>query len=91
METDVDRVLVYVTLYIIECLKRLQLIPNMQRAVQDMYSAAHEAFAIPGEVGFPLNAFYTKPKDVEVEEMKKYFIQVSCIINLTPRPSFLYS
>ena len=77
MDTDVDRVVVYVTLYIIECLKRLQKIPNAERATQDMYSAALENFAIPGEAGFPLNAFYTKPKGGEAEEMKKYFIQVS--------------
>ena len=83
METDVDRVLVYVTLYIIECLKRLQKMPNAERAVQDMYSAALEAFAIPGEAGFPLNAFYTAPNYAEAEEMKKYFVQVSLIISLT--------
>merc|ERR1712215_575263 len=39
METDVDRVLVYVTLYIIECLKRLQKLPNIERATQGMFSA----------------------------------------------------
>ena len=76
METDVDRVLVYVTLYIIQCLKRLQKIPNAERATQDMFSAALENFSIPGEAGFPLNAFYTKPTGSEADEMKKYFIQV---------------
>merc|ERR1711936_723063 len=62
METDVDRVLVYVTLYIIECLKRLQKLPNIERATQDMFSAALEQFSLPGEAGFPLNAFYSKPQ-----------------------------
>merc|ERR1711936_596341 len=76
METDVDRVLVYVTLYIIECLKRLQKMQNVERATQDMYSAALESFAIPGEAGFPLNAFYTKPQGGDTEEMKKYFVQL---------------
>ena len=89
METDVDRVLVYVTLYIIECLKRLQKIPNAERAMQDMFSAALEPFSIPGEAGFPLNAFYTKPGG-EAEEMKKYFVQVSFISNVSTIQTHLF-
>ena len=88
METDVDRVLVYVTLYIIECLKRLQKLPNVERATQDMFSAALEPFSIPGEAGFPLNAFYTKPVGGEAEEMKKYFVQVSLLVCTSPLPTY---
>ena len=76
METDVDRILVYVTLYIIECLKRLSKIPTKERATQEMYTMALETFALPGEAGFPLNAFYAKPSRNEAEELKKYFTQV---------------
>merc|ERR1711971_548133 len=76
METDVDRVLVYVTPYIIECLKRLQKVPTLERAQQEMFSMALESFALPGEAGFPLNAFFTKPSRAEAEELKKYFIQL---------------
>ena len=83
METDIDRVLVYLTLYIIECLKRLQKMPNAERATQDMFSAALEPFSIPGEAGFPLNAFYTKPSGSEAEEMKKYFVQVGFLFDST--------
>ena len=79
METDVDRILVYVTLYIIECLKRLSKIPTKERATQEMYTMALETFALPGEAGFPLNAFYAKPRKNEAEELKKYFTQV-CIV-----------
>merc|ERR1712236_93611 len=76
METDVDRVLVYVTLYTIECLKRLQKCSSKEQGSREMYTFALESFNLPGESGFPLNAFYTKPKTVEVEEMKKYFTQL---------------
>merc|ERR1712059_58679 len=76
MKDSVDRVLVYVTLYAVECLKRLAKCSNKERAIQDMYSMALEPFAIPGDSGFPLNAFYLKPKKAEAEEMKKYFIQL---------------
>jgi len=76
METDVDRVLVYVTLYIIECLKKLQKVPNLERATQEMFSMALESFALPGEAGFPLNAFFTKPNRNEADELRKYFTQL---------------
>ena len=85
METDVDRVLVYVTLYIIECLKRLQKVPSQERATQEMFSMALEPFALPGEAGFPLNAFFAKPNRNEADELKKYFTQVSIIIGLLVR------
>ena len=60
IESDVDRVLVYVTLYIIECLKRMQKQPNLERATLDMHAAAREQFALPGDANFPLNAFFSK-------------------------------
>jgi actin related protein 2/3 complex subunit 3 len=80
METDVDRVLVYVTLYTIECLKRLQKCSTKEQATRDMYTSALESFHLPGEAGFPLNAFYTKPKAGEVEELKKYLTQVTLFV-----------
>ena len=79
METDVDRVLVYLTFYIVECLKKMQKEPNLERAVQSMHSLAREHFSLPGDAGFPrsLNAFCSKPSHSEAEELKKYFTQVS--------------
>merc|ERR1712013_921535 len=65
METEVDRVLVYITLYTIECLKRLQKCSSKEQGTREMYTAALESFHLPGEAGFPLNAFYTKPRTVE--------------------------
>merc|ERR1712110_254756 len=76
MESEVDRVLVYPALYIIECLKNLAKSPNKERAGQDMYSFALEKFALPGESGFPLNAFFNKPTRSDVEELRKYFVQI---------------
>ena len=79
METDVDRVLVYLTFYIVECLKKMQKEPSLERAVQSMHSLAREHFSLPGDAGFPrsLNAFCSKPSHSEAEELKKYFTQVS--------------
>merc|ERR1711890_149412 len=63
MKDSVDRVLVYITLYAVECLKRLAKTANKERAIQDMYA-------------FALNAFYQKPTRAEEEEMKKYMVQL---------------
>ena len=78
METDVDRVLVYLTFYIVECLRKLQKEPSLERGTAAMHSLARENFALPGDAGFPksLNVFCTKPSRSEAEELKKYFTQV---------------
>jgi len=72
-----DRVLIYCTMYIILCLKKLQKCANSAKAVQEMYSLALQRFDLPGEAGFPLNAFYEKPASGgESEELRKYFTQL---------------
>ena len=72
-----DRILIYSTLYVILCLKKLAKCPNSAKAVTDMYSLALQKFAVPGDADFPLNAFYEKPKPGgETEELKKYFTQL---------------
>ena len=78
METDVDRVLVYLTFYIVECLRKLQKEPSLERATQAMHSLARESFALPGDAGFPrsLNVFCTKPSKAESDELRKYLTQV---------------
>jgi len=76
LETTVDRVLVYVTLYIVECLKRLAKASNKGQGVQEMQAMALESWPLPGEQGFPLNAFYGKAKGSETGELKSYLTQV---------------
>ena len=62
-QSEADRTLIYLTLYITECLKRLQKCANKNAALNEMYTLAISRFDIPGEAGFPLNAVYGKPKD----------------------------
>lgn len=57
-----DRTLIYITLYITECLKKLQRCSNKNQGQQEMYSLAISKFDLPGEAGFPLNAVYAKPQ-----------------------------
>jgi len=52
---------IYITLYITECLKKLQKCQNKDQGMSEMYSLALYRFDIPGEAGFPLNSVYAKP------------------------------
>lgn len=60
-QSGIDRVLIYITLYITECLKKLQKCTNRGQAQQELYSLAISRFDIPGDAGFPLNSVYAKP------------------------------
>ncbi|KAJ9594519.1 hypothetical protein L9F63_014056, partial [Diploptera punctata] len=61
IKSEADRVLIYITLYITECLKKLQKCSNKNQGLQEMYTLAISKFDIPGEPGFPLNSVYAKP------------------------------
>nr|XP_019538564.2 LOW QUALITY PROTEIN: actin-related protein 2/3 complex subunit 3 [Aedes albopictus] len=77
IKSEVDRVLIYITLYITECLKRLQRCANKNQGLQEMYTLAISKFDIPGEAGFPLNAVYAKPQSpTEADLMKQYLQQL---------------
>ena len=63
MQGEADRVLIYLTLYITECLKRLQRTNSKEQGKKELASLALEKFPIPGDPAFPLNAMYAKPKN----------------------------
>ena len=49
IKNEGDRVLIYLTLYITECLKKLQKCANKAQAQNEMYSLAIAKFDIPGK------------------------------------------
>lgn len=61
VKSEADRLLIYLTLYITECLKKMQKCSNKSQAQNEMYTLAISKFDIPGEPGFPLNSVYAKP------------------------------
>ena len=61
VKSEADRLLIYLTLYITECLKKLQKCSNKSQAQNEMYSLAISKFDLPGEPGFPLNSVYARP------------------------------
>ncbi|XP_030757545.1 actin-related protein 2/3 complex subunit 3-like [Sitophilus oryzae] len=83
IKSEVDRLLIYITLYITECLKKLQKCSNKSQAQNEMYTLAISRFDIPGDAGFPLNSVYSKPNDgKEVDFLKAYLTQLRQEIGL---------
>lgn len=77
IKSEADRVLIYLTLYIIECLKKLDRCHSKNQGLKEMHSLAIAPFDLPGEAGFPLNAMYSRPSSVaESERMKNYLTQL---------------
>eukprot|EP00092_Neocalanus_flemingeri_P006446 GFUD01006946.1.p1 GENE.GFUD01006946.1~~GFUD01006946.1.p1 ORF type:complete len:192 (-),score=46.18 GFUD01006946.1:174-665(-) len=77
IKSESDRVLIYLTLYVTECLKKLQRCSNKNQGLQEMYSLAIARFDIPGEGGFPLNGVYLRPSSPEeADTMRQYFLQL---------------
>ena len=56
-----DRVLIYLTLYITQCLSKLNTVASKADGVRALTSMAHETFHIPGDGGFPLGSFFPAP------------------------------
>jgi len=75
-----DRTLIYIILFISECLQRLSIAkpaPNPSDANRMLNTLALESFSIPGEPSFPLNSIYAAPKDkYEAETLRGYLTQV---------------
>ncbi|XP_014253818.1 actin-related protein 2/3 complex subunit 3 [Cimex lectularius] len=77
IKSEADRVLIYITLYITECLKRIQKVRSQNEAMKETYMLAVSKFAIPGEDGFPLNSVYAKPSSpTEADQMRQYLLQL---------------
>jgi len=77
IKSESDRVLIYLTLYITECLKKLQKCSSKSQGQQEMYSLAIARFDIPGDAGFPLNSIYSKPSSgEEADQIRQYFLQL---------------
>lgn len=77
IKSESDRTLIYITLYITECLKKLQRCTSKNASQKEMYTLALKNYPIPGDPAFPLNALYAKPqKGTEEETMRQYLQQL---------------
>lgn len=88
IQSDADRIIIYLTLFITECLKRLKKCTSRDQAIQEMYSLAISRFDMPGDPNFPLNSMFHRPaKQQEVELMKGYLAQLrqECSLRLVDK------
>lgn len=76
-QSEADRNIIYLTLYILECLKVISNASNRNAATQDLFQLGLSKFAIPGDSAFPLNNLYLKPaNNKEADEMRSYLTQL---------------
>ena len=72
-----DRVLIYMILYVQECLKKLQRCQSKGEGSSQLQTLAVSSFDLPGDPGFPLNAFYEKPASrADADTLRNYILQL---------------
>ncbi|KAG0177138.1 subunit of the Arp2/3 complex [Apophysomyces sp. BC1034] len=74
---NADRVLIYLILFISECLGKLNKATPQGDAAKQLQTLAVSNFALPGDPSFPLNAMYAPPADrVQADQMRQYVQQL---------------
>nr|CDS33318.1 Arp2:3 complex subunit [Hymenolepis microstoma] len=83
-KSEADRVLVYLVLYILECLKKLQRCSTKSQGSKELTSLSLARFDLPGEAGFPreLSNYYAKPSMAEANVMREYMTQLRTELGL---------
>jgi actin related protein 2/3 complex, subunit 3 len=73
-----DRVIVYLTLYISQCLTHLSRNQyDKDSALKELFQLAIKAFQVPGDKGFPLGGMVTAPQNRgDTDLLKAYFTQL---------------
>ncbi|PWY88069.1 ARP2/3 complex subunit Arc18 [Aspergillus sclerotioniger CBS 115572] len=72
-----DRMLIYGTLFISECLGKVKPAMTAREAEKALINVALDHFAIPGDVSFPLNQAFEPPRDrQDAETLRSYLSQV---------------
>lgn len=75
IKSEADRTLIYITLFISECLKKLQKCTSKNQGQKEMYTIGIYNYPIPGESGFPLNAMFSKPNGRSEEDNMRNYLQ----------------
>lgn len=71
-----DRTLIYGILFVSSCLQALHSNTSDHEAVKVLSNLSLDNFAIPGDVGFPLNSLYQPPNGrVEADLLRSYLQQ----------------
>lgn len=70
-----DRLLIYGILFVLQCLSKLNKTTTVRDAHRTLNSLAVDLFALPGDIGFPLNSMYTPPKTKNEADMLRAYLQ----------------
>ncbi|KAJ1922806.1 subunit of the Arp2/3 complex [Tieghemiomyces parasiticus] len=72
-----DRLLIYLILFISECLSKLNRHTSQAEASKSLYTLAVSNFLIPGDSSFPLHSLYPAPDSkVDADLLKQYLTQI---------------
>eukprot|EP00041_Stephanoeca_diplocostata_P006934 m.95967 g.95967 ORF g.95967 m.95967 type:complete len:187 (+) comp16629_c0_seq1:82-642(+) len=71
-----DRLLLYLTLYLSQCLNRMSRCTSKDAVLKEMYQLSIETFKLPNDAGFPLSSFYKEiGSKQESDELRAYLLQ----------------
>ena len=70
-----DRVLIFLTLFISQCLKRLTKSANKAAAEKEMFKLAKEKFPMPGESGWLLGGHIPRAKSRKEEDNARKYLE----------------
>ncbi|GMH38390.1 hypothetical protein BSKO_06274 [Bryopsis sp. KO-2023] len=71
-----DKLLIYLSLYVSACLKRLQETRcGREEAEKHLFTMAHEAFRIPGDPGFVLNGIMGEPETKAEQDFIRIYLR----------------
>ncbi|KAJ1729204.1 subunit of the Arp2/3 complex [Coemansia biformis] len=71
-----DRLLVYVLLFISQCLGKLKATTSQSEAVKALYTLAVTNVVIPADASFPLHSLYPSVEKTEADQLRQYLQQV---------------
>jgi len=70
-----DRVLIYLTLYTTQCLKKMESSSSKADAVKALTAMAHETFQLPGDPGFSLGSFFPPPANSQEADLCRAYLK----------------
>lgn len=70
-----DRLLIYGILFVSDCLSKLNTRTSQREAVRVLNNLALDSFALPGDIGFPLNALYQAPANKNDADLLRGYLQ----------------
>mmetsp|Transcript_10348 Transcript_10348/g.20379 ORF Transcript_10348/g.20379 Transcript_10348/m.20379 type:complete len:175 (+) Transcript_10348:404-928(+) len=75
IESPSDRIIIFLTLFISQCMKRMEKASSKQSGVKIMFELAKEKFPLPGESGWLLGGHIPAPKSRDEEDRARNYLK----------------